>query len=88
MNQPEVQDTLQRVFREVFDEEDFEYSAALSRDTLNAWDSLGHVRLVAALEDAFDLSFTIEEIEGFTSAGVIAACVSARRGAAPRSPAH
>jgi acyl carrier protein len=66
------------VFREVFEDEEFEFSDALGRENLKVWDSLGHIRLVAALEETFAVAFTIEEIETFTSVGKIAECVSAK----------
>ena len=78
MNQNDVRATLQEVFREVFEDEDFDFSPSLGRESLTGWDSLGHIRLVAAIEEAFDISFTIEEIESFTTAGKIIECVSGR----------
>jgi acyl carrier protein len=72
MNRDEVRAAVQRVFAEVFaDDEDFEFSEHLDRDSFKAWDSLGHVRLIGALEEAFGERFTIPEIESFTSAGRI-----------------
>ena len=76
MNADKVRGTLQRVFREVFDGEEFEFSDALGRDTLPAWDSLGHIRLIAATEEAFDVRFTIEEIESLTNVGRMVARIS------------
>jgi acyl carrier protein len=78
MNRDDFRARLQQVFREVFEDEEFEFSDALSRENLKVWDSLGHIRLVAALEETFGVAFTIEEIETFTSAGKIAECVSAK----------
>jgi acyl carrier protein len=38
-----------------------------SRETVAAWDSVQQLNLVLALEQAFDLSFTPDEIERLTS---------------------
>lgn len=76
MNQDEVRGTLQRVFAEVFEGEAFQFSDSLGRDNLQAWDSLGHIRLIAATEDAFDIRFTIEDIENLTSVGRMVARIS------------
>jgi acyl carrier protein len=73
MSPDEIRGTLQRVFGEVFEGERFEFSDALGRDTLEAWDSLGHIRLIAATEEAFNIRFTIDEIEGLTNVGKIVA---------------
>lgn len=64
-------EALQRVFREVFDDEALVLAEGMVRTDLPAWDSLGHIRLVAALEEAFGVSFTIEEIESMTGVGRI-----------------
>jgi acyl carrier protein len=71
MNENDVRATLHRVFQEVFEDEPFEFADTLGRETLKTWDSLGHIRLVAAVEEAFNTTFTIEEIESFTTAGKI-----------------
>jgi len=76
MNQDEVRGTLQRVFAEVFEGEAFQFSDSLGRENLQAWDSLGHIRLIAATEDAFDIRFTIEDIENLTSVGRMVARIS------------
>jgi acyl carrier protein len=39
-----------------------EVPADATPDTLDAWDSLGHMRLVQALEQALDRSLTVDEI--------------------------
>lgn len=41
------------------------------------WDSLGHMHLVAALEDAFEITFADEDIVKLTSLEKITAHVSA-----------
>ena len=76
MTENDVRATLQKVFQEVFEDEQFEFSDGLGRETLKTWDSLGHIRLVAAVEEAFGTSFSIEEIEGFTTAGKIVETVT------------
>jgi acyl carrier protein len=76
MNENDVRSTLRKVFNEVFEDEQFEFSDALGRETLKAWDSLGHIRLVAAVEEAFGATFSIEEIESFTTAGRIVETVT------------
>ncbi len=76
MSPDEIRGALQRVFGEVFEGERFEFSDALDRDTLEAWDSLGHIRLIAATEEAFNIRFTIDEIESLTSVGKMVARIS------------
>ena len=42
----------------------------LAFDSIPEWDSVGHMRLMAALEDAFDIMFETEDIMDFASFGV------------------
>jgi acyl carrier protein len=78
MNQHDIRMALERVFREVFEDEPFEFSDALSRENLKPWDSLGHIRLIASVESTFDVSFTIDEIEHLTTAGRIVELLSTK----------
>ena len=64
---------LENVFRQVFDDAEFEFSPDLTREQLSAWDSLGHIRLVSSIEEEFGVQFSIEEIESLTSVGRVVA---------------
>lgn len=78
MTTDEIRSTLRSVFTDVFENDRFEFSDALARDHVEGWDSLGHIRLIAATEEAFDLRFTIEEIESFTNVGRMIERIAAR----------
>ena len=65
----DIRARLERIFGEVFEADGMQFSDALSRENLAGWDSLGHIRLIAATEDEFGVQFTIEEIEKLTTAG-------------------
>jgi acyl carrier protein len=70
---------LESVFREVFEDDLPADIGALDRDSLEAWDSLGHIRVVTALEEAFAVSFTIDEIDAMTSVPKIIETLHARQ---------
>lgn len=74
----EIRSKLRAVFTDVFENDRFEFSDALAREHVEGWDSLGHIRLIAATEEAFDLRFTIEEIESFTSVGTMVEQIATR----------
>lgn len=67
MNRESTRIILHRIFEDVFADSEFEFSDTLDREDLSAWDSLGHIRLIAATEEAFNIRFSIEEIENLTS---------------------
>jgi acyl carrier protein len=74
----DIRTKLQNIFREVFDDEQLQLTDATSRETLESWDSLGHIRLVSAMEEELGVSFTIEEIEHMTSVPQIMAALAAK----------
>lgn len=49
--------------------------AASSPDSVPTWDSLRHLQIVLALEEALGIQLTVEEIEAMQSVGVILAIV-------------
>ena len=69
MNSDEIRTSVEQIAREVFDDETIVVTDSLGKDDLKSWDSLGHIRLITATEEAFGISFTIEEIEGVSSMG-------------------
>ena len=71
ISREEARAQLERVFREVFDDESLHLGEEMTREDFSTWDSLGHIRLVSAMEESFNVAFSIEEIEGMTSVGRI-----------------
>ncbi len=49
-----------------------------SPDTIPAWDSLGHLQLVAALESHYEVRFNLREIQSMDSVTNIEAVLRAR----------
>jgi acyl carrier protein len=60
---------LQDVFEQVFEVESFPISRELTADSVEAWDSLLHVRLILAVENEFGVNFTAAEIEDLPNVG-------------------
>ena len=78
MNGEDIRNKLRDIAREVFDDDSLDVRDSLGPEDVKAWDSLGHIRLISATEEAFKVQFTIDEIENFKSIGQIAALVAAR----------
>lgn len=53
-------------FKEAFGIEESEL-AGLEYQAIPAWDSVGHMNLIAALEDAFDIMMDTDDIIDFSS---------------------
>jgi acyl carrier protein len=62
---------LVEVISRVLDIPEQQVTPDLSFDTIAAWDSVNHLRLILGLEEAFRLRFTAEEIPNLMSAGRI-----------------
>lgn len=60
MNQA-VLSRIETVFRSVFDDPTIQIDAASSPDTIADWDSFANIQLIAAIEEAFGVKFTVEE---------------------------
>lgn len=54
-------------FKEALEVDDAQLTDELAFDSIPEWDSVGHMRLMAALEDAFDIMFETEDIMDFGS---------------------
>ncbi|MCL2651730.1 MAG: acyl carrier protein [Candidatus Azobacteroides sp.] len=55
-----------QVFREAFNVEDSQL-AGLTYQSVNAWDSVGHMAMIATLEEAFDIMMETDDIIDFSS---------------------
>lgn len=74
----DIRKRLEATFREVFDDDALTLTDGFTRDDLEAWDSLGHIRLISAIEEDFGLTLTLEEIELMTSVATIESTLAAR----------
>ena len=54
MTREEVYERLNKVFREVFDDETIVVNDSTTADDIEDWDSFEHINLVVAIEEEFD----------------------------------
>ena len=57
-----MEEKLKKIFTEVFQIDSVEVNFKSSAETIQKWDSLGHLRLVNAIEQAFKIQLTTQEI--------------------------
>jgi len=60
---------LQKIFREVFDEDDMVVTPQTSRDDVEGWDSVAQVKLVLTVETEFNLQFNEDEVSSMRTVG-------------------
>ena len=68
-----ILDRLTEVFQDVFDDEDLTITTDTNVKELDGWDSLTHITLMAAIQDEFDVKYSIEQITELTTVSDILA---------------
>ncbi len=66
---PQILTRLQPIFQEVFENPSLTVSRESSATTVEGWDSLAHVNLIAAVEEAFGVRFALGELEELRNVG-------------------
>lgn len=62
-------DELLPIFQEVFDDDSIELNRDMTADDIDAWDSLTHINLVAAVEGQFGVKFALGELQSLQNVG-------------------
>ena len=73
-----IYETLNEIFRDIFDDEDIVVTPETNSDTIEDWDSLEHINLVVAIEKAFGLKFSMDEVTGMKDVGEMVEIIKAR----------
>lgn len=78
MDAREVFDRLNRVFRDVFDDNTIRVTPQTTADDIDDWDSLEHITLISAVEREFRMKFKMGEISSMRNVGEMAQIVMER----------
>lgn len=62
-------EALERVFRDVFGSEEIVLNDNTTAADIAAWDSLGHINLMFALEERFGVQFEANQLAEFANVG-------------------
>jgi acyl carrier protein len=81
MDDQEIYAKLAPVFQDVFDDESIIPHAEMVADDVEEWDSLSHIRLILALEQAFDIRFTASEVGAMDNVGDLVRLIQAKKAA-------
>lgn len=73
-----IDQRLQQIFREAFDNDKLTINDSFSPETAPAWDSLVHVKLIMGCEEEFGIKFTIEETVESTSVAKFKALLASK----------
>ena len=69
MTREAVYECLNKVFQDVFDDEDITVNDATTSADIEDWDSLEHINLVAAVEQEFGIKFTMGQVVTMKNVG-------------------
>jgi acyl carrier protein len=69
MNTAEIISQVNRIFKEVLDNNEISVNYNTTAEDVEDWDSLNHIILVVAIEKHFNVRFTSDEIHRFKNVG-------------------
>jgi acyl carrier protein len=64
-----LQERINDIFQEVFDDPELHVTANTSAADIPAWDSVAQLKLVLAIEEAFNVQFTADETVALSNVG-------------------
>ena len=70
----ELQDRLNEIFCEVFDDDDIKIAPEMTANDIDGWDSLSHVNLIVAIETKFKIRFNQKELLTLRNVGDLLNC--------------
>ncbi len=80
MSMDEIFETLNEIFRDVFDDDTIEVNENTTADDIDDWDSLEHINLIASVEQEFGIKFTMGEVQTMKNVGEMADLIAAKMG--------
>lgn len=69
MNEQEIFDAVQDIFRDNFDDDTLVITRETNSDDIEDWDSLEQINLLTAIEKKFGLKFKLEDVRGLENVG-------------------
>ena len=70
-----IRDELNKIFREVFDDESIRIADEMTARDVEEWDSLNHINLIVAVERNFGIRFTTMEVNRLANVGEFVALI-------------
>ena len=69
MNNADIINRLNLLFREIFDDDSISINPEMVAADVEQWDSLNNIRLMVAIEEIFGISFETSELTGHANVG-------------------
>lgn len=78
MSTDEIYARLSEIMADVFDVDDIVARPDMTADDVEQWDSLGHLRFVLAIQNAFKVKFAAAEVAAVRNVGELVALIQSR----------
>jgi acyl carrier protein len=78
MTNDEVLNKVSSILGDILDIPDLKLAATTSADDVDGWDSVNHVKLIVAIEDAYKIKFATDEIAAPENVGQLIALIQKR----------
>jgi acyl carrier protein len=69
MSRDEIFKKMNKIFRDVFDDNDIVLSDKTTAANIEGWDSMEHINLVLQIEEEFNLRFNMKDIKSLANVG-------------------
>ena len=75
MERNDILKRVEEIFREELEQDELVLTDKTTAEDVEGWDSLSHVQLVAAMEEAFGIEFKSREILSWDNIGDLIDCI-------------
>ena len=80
MEKEEIYERLNKVFRDIFDDDSIVIKPETTSNDIEDWDSLEHINLIVAVEQEFGMKFNMKEVTTMKNVGEMVDIILSRIG--------
>lgn len=78
MERKEIFDKMEEIFTDIMDLKDIKLNDETSADDIEEWDSLSHIQIIVAIEKAFGIKFSSQEMITWKNVGDMVDCIQSK----------
>lgn len=71
----DIYERLNKIFRDVFDDDELQLDDEMTSNDVAGWDSLSHINLITMIESDFRVNFSQKELLVFKKVGDLKKCL-------------
>jgi len=81
MNRSKIKEKLEKIFHEVFDDENLSITEDMTAEDVDEWDSFNHVRLIVTVEEEFGTTFNTSDVADLRNVGELLNLIEKKKAA-------